>query len=698
MIRKATLALLLLAPVLLLGWTFFASTSEAHPALAPLQQDELPLEMYITTARNGCPTASAIKEESITVARGTPIYFCYLFFNRTDLGTEPITFTNHIVTDGSATNVRATFPYTLPPGSNVNTWDPPLSLVISQTAETSGVETGIWAASDQAGRQLQASDSINLNVVNPVVEATLTLARSTTECGTDPTITVPLNTNNVSLCLTLRNIGDVPLASHQVVLSGGLTWSGVISRTLNPGDTFRLMPSNAGSFGNPPLTFPNISSSAGTSARVVVTSRYNANISTTSQATANVAIGSTALTFTGSVRPNPIVRILECPTGTTSNNITVVQGTLVYYCFHLNNTGQVPLTLHHMTAITPSIDITFTYDLQPAATLVLTNGMLAALGQPQVLGPITATRNIAATFILTSSNSAGFRVTPRSSVSFSVVTPTPSPTETSTSAPTFPTNTPTITPTPFPSPTPFPTVTPTMTPMPPTPTWTRSFALSGLATPTPPQVAGAAVVPTVDFIATAIARATQDTQATQAAQLGIPTPDPFAPVSPLSPLATPEAAGLDATQVALIAQATLNAAATMNVTPPPTWTPSLTFTPTRTPAPTASDTPTVTPTLTQRPINYPTPLPPPSFGNIFGQVLGSSAGATGFIFLLTGTLVFFGVAGGMLAWGFLRNARNRFEVYEVEEDDENPSTTSNFPITARDRRATNKQDWPSSLP
>jgi hypothetical protein len=201
-------------------------------------------------------------------------------------------------------------------------------------------------------------------------------------------------------------------------------------------------------------------------------------------------------------------------------------------------------------------------------------------------------------------------------------------------------------------------------------------------------------VPTVDFLATAIARATFDTQATQNALAGLPAPLESTP--PLSPLDTPALAGIEPAQQTLIAQATETAIAQGSVLPVPGIEPvAPTFT--DTPKPTSTPSPTTTPTSTQRPIVYPTPLPPVDFGTIFTGIVGSGAAATTFIFLLAGALAFFGVAGGLLAWGFLRNSRNRYEVYKVEDESDSSLQTS-AQVKRTPTGDAERRDWPSSLP
>lgn len=655
----------------------------AAPMPAPLQQ-ETTLSMRVTQQNGGCETAT----DSVVAARGSILYFCYRLTNNSNM-----TLTRHIIADSTATRVRAAFTYTLAPGDSINLWNPPLSRVISDTAEASETRIDTWAGIDTSdGRQVQASDSVLLTVVDPQVEAALTLSRDPAVCGTVMTMTVPIGTTNVYLCITLTNVGSVPLTSHQLTFASGVTGNTSFNRTLAPGATMRISSAEANAYtglGN--LTLPTVNATP-VVVNLTARSREANGVEATTTASASAVGANGALTVNAAVRTNPIIRQNECPaTGATS--ITVVRGTPVWYCVQLVNTGSVPLTLHHLTSITPTINITIEHDLRPGATLYITQSLVSALG------PYTITRNVSQRFIVTSTNSSGHRIINNRDTSVTSAEPTATPTETSTNAPTLPPSTPTITPTPPPTDTPFPTPTPTDTPITPSPTWTRSFVLSGLETPTPQaQIAAAELVPTVDFHATAIAKATQDTQATLVASGVI---EPAAPLSPLeTPTVAPELEGLDPAQLAILQQSTLTAVAATFAAEMPTATPS--WTPTRTPIPTATPTPLPTATSTQRPIVYPTPAPPPDAGTLFTQVLGSSFATTNFIFLVTGTLVFFGVLGALVAFGFLRNGRERFEVYEIEEavDESGEFDVADdyAPKKGKGKSTKGADSWPSSLP
>jgi hypothetical protein len=215
--------------------------------------------------------------------------------------------------------------------------------------------------------------------------------------------------------------------------------------------------------------------------------------------------------------------------------------------------------------------------------------------------------------------------------------------------------------------------------LPPTPTWTRSFELSNLQTPTPraDQLSGAADPAAVDFQATAAAQGdpnaflTPDFSTNPPFDSGLPTPfiDPN----------NPEQVGIQET-----------IAATETPVPPPTDTPA----PTRTPLPTQTPTPTVTPTATQRPIVFAAPAQPPGFGGLFTAVLDSTLAAAGILFVATGAVVFFGVLAAILAFGFLRNSRRPYRLEETGEDDPDFTTTTG----ARGQAGAPGDRWPTSLP
>ncbi len=668
----------------------FAAPAESvpPPAEAVLQQ-QTSLQMRVTQQNGGCETAT----DTIVAAKGSILYFCYTLTNN-----SAMSLTKHIIADSTATQIRTAFDYDLEPGNQLRLWNPPLSRVITGTAEVSENRVDSWAAIAADGTtQLQASDSVLLTVVETGLEARLTLSRDPAVCGTSNTLlTAPAALTY--MCITLTNTGQSPLTSHQISLSGGgHNNNATINQTLAPGASLRITSSGSGAYqglGN--LTLAALGANAVATVNLAATSVEANSVSASATASATATGGNAAMSVNAAVRANPIVRTNECPAA-NAVSINVIKETPIYWCVQIVNLGNVTLTVHHVTSITPTLNITIVQDLRPSATLYITSGTSVDEGDATVLGPYVVTKNINQTFLVTSTNSAlGFTLKNNRGTTVTSLDPTATPTETPTEVPTPRPGTPTVTPTSPPTATPLPTETPTETPVTPSPTWTRSFALSGLATPTPPQQAAPAeLVPTVDFLGTAIAKATQDTQATLAAAAALAG----APDAPLSPLETPtvsaELAGMDPAQLALLQQATLTAVAATYTASAPTLAP--TASPTWTPRPTETPTPLPTATSTQRPIIYPTPLPPADVGSLFTQVLGSSFAATSFIFLATGTLVFFGVLALLVALGFLRNGRDRFAVYEMEEDEE---SAADFGVDdgSKPKSAKGKDSWPSSLP
>lgn len=655
------------------------------PPQAILQQ-QTSLQMRVTQQNGGCETAT----DTIVVAKGSLLYFCYTLTNNSTMS-----LTRHIIADSTATQVRAAFDYDLEPGNQYKIWTPPLSRVITATAEVSENRVDSWAAIAADGTtQVQASDSVLLTVVETGLEARLTLSRDASVCGTSNTLTTAPAALTY-MCITLTNTGEAPLTSHQVTLSGGYSANATINQTIAPGRSLVIRAADQAQYpGLNNLTLaaqlPNAVATVNLAVRSVEANSVPANASASATATG----GNAAMSANAAVRANPIVRTNDCPaTGATS--ITVVKDSPVFWCVQIANVGNVTLTVHHVTAITPTLNITIVEELRPSATLYVTAGTVPDVGDASVLGNFIVTKTINQTFLVTSTNPAlGFTLRSNRGTTVTAQDPTATPSETPTEVPTPRPGTPTLTPTSPPTATPPPTLTPTPTPITPSPTWTRSFALSGLATPTPPQQAASAeLVPTVDFLGTAIAKATQDTQATLVAA-GAVSPD-----APLSPLETPtvaaELVGLDPAQQALLQQGTLTAVAATFTAAAPTPTP--TVTPTWTPHPTETPTPLPTATSTQRPIVYPTPLPPADVGSLFAQVLGSSFTATSLIFLVTGTMVFFGVLAALVALGFLRNGRDRFAVYEMEEDED---SVADFGAkdSSSPKSAKGKDSWPSSLP
>lgn len=666
-LRRLLVPGLLLIPTLALLVTlalFFSPVSLQHAHA----QEGISLTMTVGRQPNVCATT-----DSITIIRGQGVFICYVVTNA-----STVTYDSHIIADISVSPIYTTFDQDLVPGATI-------TKVIVAEIGTTTTRTDTWAAIAKGQDPVQAQDSVTVTVTVPRVEVRQTVGLAAGGCAGEQNITVAANAI-VYPCLTLTNTGDTTLITHTLALPAAGIAGATFVMELVPGASITV--NNENPRDNVPTPLQITASRAVTSvASVVSVSKDNFSApSVASTATINIAEATT--TLVAIVRSGP-----NCQQGDKSTTVFDRNQTF-HYCLVLTNWGPVTLDRHQISLALPVTSTTITKPLAPNQTMVITNGLLSELRSPMILGPYVAAQTISTTVVVNSSATGGYQSSASSAIVVPVQDPTATftPSATPTDAPA--TSTPFPTWTPFPATatwTPFPTWTPTWTPIPPTPTWTRSFELSGLATPTPPGGGFPTTDPLLDpFWVQATADAAR---AMGVFDSGLPTPAPQfeSPLLENAAMFPPETVPF------------------VTETPSPTPTPSLT--PSRTPTPTPTPTPTVTPTPTMRPVVLPTGLPPADVAGIFGQVLGSTVASAGLIFLVTGALVFFGVAGAVVGMGFRSNSRSRYELFTLEEEfDEGDGEAEPFDAPRRAARgpaprpsgrtppSTADDQWPASLP
>jgi hypothetical protein len=661
--RAGALLLAALAAAIALGCTLLGAARLRAAAPAPVQQAPPPTpEAGLALTMTAGTQPGVCASDVITVPAGRRVYVCYSAEN-----TGTVLLSNHLIADQSLDPVYAAFSRDMPPGA-VLTYTTPSGSGRLYDART--VIHDVWAANSLTDSvQVQADDTVVVNVVNPDMQVETTVGPGGA-CADSTTYRARQGTR-VQFCVRVRNTGDTPIAALQVTVASQpantISVAGTISShallPLAPGGVLDIFDTSA--FGGQ-LT----GSLVITSGAVTVTATSTVRATTTDgfpvtppNATAVMSVGRADATLTASINT-----AAECSTGTS---ISPLVNQPFYYCLRVQNTGTVPLEQHVIRSVTPRIAVTFTYPLQPQATIAITNGFLTALSQPAVMGPhvYTSTTTVSTGFAYTATNSAGFTVTKTSgTVSAGVTVPTATPTPTWTPTEDPPTNTPWPTLSPTPTWTPFPTSTPTWTPVTPSATPTRDWNASFIATPTPNPALQAAGAPVPDFNATNVAvQMTADAAATNAA-LGMgatsPLETPFYEQSPFDPYATPDTLGM--------------------ALPLDTPTPRALF---FMPTPTSTITPTVG--ATPRPLDLPgegaaPPAAPSGAGPFLASVFDATLAAAGLMWFAAGTVIFFGAAGIMaaLVWrDAARNrARRRARAYDLEP--ELPYTSSIEPPPA----------------
>lgn len=264
----------------------------------------------------------------ITVSKGTQVYYCYQVTN-----TGAITLGLHTLNDGVGSQLFNEKLYKLAPGQSVSTVD--LNLPISTIMNTSTTNIATWTAYNAGPVDLTVvTDSATVIVSNPIIELKKTVGTQSGVCATTETITVTLGTT-VYHCYEVTNKGNVPLALHTLDdTSLGSIFTG-FAHHLAPGASLNTIQAGA-----------NLSQVIqGNSASVGTWTAYNNNGSNGSTDTATaIAVGQVFVS-------NPDIE-LNMTVGTqagvcaTTDTITVVQGTTVYYCYEVVNTGNVALASH----------------------------------------------------------------------------------------------------------------------------------------------------------------------------------------------------------------------------------------------------------------------------------------------------------------------------------------------------------------
>ncbi len=636
------------------------------------QDDTLVLTATVGIDPNTCGVT-----DTIEVRANTPVYHCFTVHN---LGA--VTLITHVVssTIRAAGNIAPVVWGNRPitPNVVVSTVSYNLTFADSTSRDVTNVITWTARAADVA-TLVTAIDVVTIDIVGPAVSLIKTVGQDPNRCATATELRIPSGTD-AYYCLTLVNTGDTLLTRHTVNDPQlGITHR-IFDVPLNPNEQLVITHNTPQNQGIPALHRSNIT------ARMVNTASVTsvaAGGEASASASALLDVGTTTVQFAKTVGRDPDA----CPSTTS---VIVPRGARLYYCVTIRNTGATTLTHHVLREEPLSIDLRFDYLLPPKEVLTLTNSVLEDLNQPVVFGPFEfsddfpSVVNNRMAYTGTGITASGTPVTVTAngstSASFATRTPTPRPSSPDTPTP-FPTSTPTVTPLP---PTPTDTPTPTFTPVTPSPTPTRSYAISILETPTPAQPVGD---PTAFVDPAMLALTAEAATATAAAFSPLPTPD-----VPFSPLATPD----QAMPGPVSPLSTPSPTPTLPLTPTPDETPTLAaivIVVTDTPAPEGAQLPPG-----QRPIVPPTPTPTPDYVMFAATMIDSFLLTTGWIWFFAGSLIFF-VSAGIVAGLFFRQQEGRrFDLVEGDLEDGALAADAIPPAPGDERRRSEPDDWPDSLP
>ena len=319
---------------------------------------------------------------NISVWEGTAVTYCYTVQNTGD-----ITLTNHMVVDSELGTLLSNLSYSLIPGATAY-----FTATTTPAATVTNIVT--WTASI-SGTQISAvaNDNATVTVIpyQPAVVVTKTVGTDPTACATTDAITVPAG-SVVYYCYQVENTGNITFTNHTVVDSVMGPLATNLPYDLTPGATY---------------WFTDDYTIAQTSVTNVVT--WTASISGTQlsaegndSATVTVIPLQPAIVVTKTVGTDPT-------TCATTDAITVPAGSVVYYCYQVENTGNVTFTTHTVVdsvmgplatnlpyELAPGVTYWFTDDYtidQTAVTNVVTWTAFTALGQ-NVSGTDSATVTI----------------------------------------------------------------------------------------------------------------------------------------------------------------------------------------------------------------------------------------------------------------------------------------------------------------
>ena len=256
---------------------------------------------------------------------GDNVTYCYEVEN-----TGNISFNTHDLTDSQLGPILTGYSYLLAPGATA---------FITETAYigVTTVNTGTWTAyntNEGGGGQATASDTatVTVDLPAPAIVLTKTVGTDATVCATTDDITVPANTN-VTYCYTVENTGNVSFNTHDLNDSELGTILNNFFYNLAPG---------ASAF---------ITATTNIAVTTVNTATWYAELVPQEGFPSAQATDVATVTVQA---PNQPAIDLNKTVGTvpgvcaTTNKVTVPAGTEVYYCYQIENTGNVTFTYHSL--------------------------------------------------------------------------------------------------------------------------------------------------------------------------------------------------------------------------------------------------------------------------------------------------------------------------------------------------------------
>ncbi len=202
----------------------------------------------------------------------------------------------------------------------------------------------------------------------PGVAITKTVGLDATGCATQSSIVVPTSTT-VYFCLTVMNTGNLTITS-QALNDPSLGLNQVITEPLSPGKALTFTNESHAALGQS-LSFTKVVTTDLTSS-VTLTATFSPTSQIVANSTATVQLARASATIKKTVGPVGGV----CASTTTQ---VMSANDPAYYCFTIQNTGNITLSHHILNDPTLGINTTLDNPLKPSTSLTITNKTIPAL-------------------------------------------------------------------------------------------------------------------------------------------------------------------------------------------------------------------------------------------------------------------------------------------------------------------------------
>jgi hypothetical protein len=289
----------------------------------------------------GLDSSVCANSDEVAVPANTAVTYCFEITNNTG-----ITLTLHDLADSHLGAILDGLAFGLTPGASAFITQ---TAVITQTT----INTATWTAYNPGPVDVfTAADTATVTILQPAISLTKTVGLDSSACAETDEIDVAEGTA-VTYCFKATNSGGVPLAWHDLEDSHlGQILDG-LSFTLQPGATVFITQTAV-------ITQPTTNTAVWTA--------YNAGptdlVTATDSATVNILTSAVSLAKTVGT---------DSSTCALANEITVLAGTPVTYCYEVTNSGEVPLSVHDLEDSELGALLTaFNFVLQPGATVFIT--------------------------------------------------------------------------------------------------------------------------------------------------------------------------------------------------------------------------------------------------------------------------------------------------------------------------------------